>query len=58
MWDLSSPTRNGTHVPCVGRQILNHRTTRNSLFLEEKSGTLKGLFRLFEDLLLEINCGC
>ena len=26
--DLSSPTRDWTHVPCIGRQILNHRTTR------------------------------
>ena len=24
----SSPTRDGAHVPCVGRQILNHWTTR------------------------------
>ena len=28
MWDLSSPTRDRTHVPCIGRQILNHWTTR------------------------------
>ena len=28
MWNLSSPTRDGTYVPCIGRQILNHRTTR------------------------------
>ena len=28
MWDLSSPNRDGTHVPCTGRQILNHWTTR------------------------------
>ena len=26
-WDLSSPTRDQTHVPCIGRQILNHWTT-------------------------------
>ena len=24
----SSKTRDGTHVPCIGRQILNHWTTR------------------------------
>ena len=24
MWDLSSLTRDGTRVPCIGRQILNH----------------------------------
>ena len=28
MWDLSSPTRDGAHIPCIGRQILNHWTTR------------------------------
>ena len=28
MWDLSSPTRDRTHTPCIGRQSLNHRTTR------------------------------
>ena len=28
MWDLSSPTRDRTHVPCIVRQILYHWTTR------------------------------
>ena len=28
MWDLSSQTRDWTHIPSVGRQILNHGTTR------------------------------
>ena len=28
MWDLNSLTRNQTHVPCIARQILNNRTTR------------------------------
>ena len=28
MWALSSPTRDRTRVPCMGRQILNHRTTQ------------------------------
>ena len=27
-WDPSSPTRVQTHDPCIGRQILNHWTTR------------------------------
>ena len=27
-WDLSSWTEDGGCVPCVGRQILNHWTTR------------------------------
>ena len=31
-WDVeSSPTRDQTHVPCIGRQILSHWTTRNVL---------------------------
>ena len=28
MCDLSSPTRDRTRVPCIGRWILNHWTTR------------------------------
>ena len=28
MWDLSSPTRDQIHVLSIGRQILNHWTTR------------------------------
>ena len=28
MWDLSSPTRDQTHIPCIVRWILNHCTTR------------------------------
>ena len=28
MWGLSSQTRDQTHVPCIGRQILNHWTAR------------------------------
>ena len=28
----SSQTRARTHVPCIGRQILNHCTTREALF--------------------------
>ena len=27
-WDLRSLTRDGTCVPCIGRRILNHWTTR------------------------------
>ena len=26
--DFSSPTRDKTHIPCTGRQILNHWTPR------------------------------
>ena len=28
LWDFNSLTRNQTHAPCFGRQILNHWTTR------------------------------
>ena len=30
MWDLSSPTRNQTHVPCIARWILNQWNTREA----------------------------
>ena len=32
MWNLSSLTRDQTHIPCIGRQILNHWTTKKVLF--------------------------
>ena len=31
MWDLSSPTRDQTHVPCIGRWTCIHWTTRKVL---------------------------
>jgi len=31
MWNLSSPTRDQTCVPCIARHILNHWTTREVL---------------------------
>ena len=31
MWDLSSPTRDQTCVPCIPRQILNRWTTKEVL---------------------------
>ena len=31
MWDLSSLTRDGTQVPCIGRQILNNWNSREVL---------------------------
>ena len=30
IWDLSFPTRDRTRTPCIGRQSLNHWTTRKS----------------------------
>ena len=33
MWDLSSPTRDQSCVPCIASWILNHWTTRESPYL-------------------------
>ena len=33
MWHLRSPTRSGTHVPYIGRQIPNHWTARELPFM-------------------------
>ena len=27
VWDLDSQTSDGVHIPCIGRQILNHWST-------------------------------
>ena len=35
MWDIGSQTRDGTHVPCIGKQILNHRTTREVPYIRD-----------------------
>ena len=38
MWDLSSPTRDRTRIPCTGRRSLNHWTARElprCIFLKE-----------------------
>ena len=31
MWDLTSPTKDQTSVPCIAREILYHRPTREVL---------------------------
>ena len=38
VWDLSPPTRDRTHTPCIGRRSLNHWTAREvpSLIFKEK----------------------
>ena len=33
MWDLSSLIRDQTCIPCIGRQVLNHWTSKKSQFL-------------------------
>ena len=47
MWDLSSPTRDRTRVPCIGRRILYHWTTR-----EVPRCIFDGLFGYLHHLLL------
>ena len=39
MWDLSSPTRDRTHVPRIARRILNHWTAREILRIDFKVKT-------------------
>ena len=42
MWDLSSPTRDQTLTPCIGRPSLNHWTTREipKVFLNTNSNAI------------------
>ena len=47
MWNLSSPTRDGTCVPCNGRRVLNHWTTK------EVSACLILILSIFNDPLLQ-----
>ena len=48
MWDLSSPTRDQIHVPCIGRQILNHWTTREvpPLFFKKMKTMQRQMFQM------------
>ena len=45
MCDLNSLTRDRTWVPCAGRQILNHWTTRVSFFLSPHTIGCRGIFQ-------------
>ena len=48
MWDLTSPTRDQTHIPCTGQLTLNHWTTRkvpNSAFIIALGVTTHGILR-------------
>ena len=46
VWDLSSFTRDQARIPCIGRQILNHWTTRevmsNVVDLKSPDGFCRG----------------
>ena len=44
MWDLSSRTRDSTLIPCIGRQIFNHWSTRevpSVIFNSEKKFAIR-----------------
>ena len=43
LWDLQSPTRDGTHAPCIGWPSLNHWATREvpGIFFFFKSNSQK-----------------
>ena len=59
VWDLSSPTRDQTLVPCIANQILNHWTTRkvpNGLFSEAVTQNMKD-FRGYVSGYLEARSG-
>ena len=51
MWGLSSPTRDRSHTPCIGRQNLNHWTTKvvpsNYHFKAHKSVAFSTLIMLY-----------
>ena len=52
MWDLSSPTRDRTRTPCIGRRSLNHWTAREV----PKCGNLKiKWLTTSEDIILKWN---
>ena len=46
MWDISCLTRDWTHIPCIGRQILKHGTTRQVSVLYVLCQVLNEMFRL------------
>ena len=48
MWDLSSPARDRTHTPCIGKQSLNHWTTSEVPEVQLLVQVLKGIFKILE----------
>ena len=47
MWDLSSPTRDQIHTPCIGRRSLNHWITRevpSKTILTEQGWNTPGIY--------------
>ena len=55
MWDSSSLTRNQTHISYIGRQILNHWTTRDvprlGIFVPELNGRAYKQFCVCDDFM-------
>jgi len=42
MWDPSSPSRDQTCIPCIGRQILHPWATRDIPASAEEAGPVRG----------------
>ena len=55
MWDLSSPTRDQTHIPCIGNMSLIHWTIREvprTIFLKLRSDSSTPQFKAGQWFLL------
>ena len=55
MWDLSSLTRDQTHMPCIGNTRLNHWTIREvvrTIFLKLRSDSTNPQFKAGQGFLL------
>ena len=52
MWHLSSPIKDQTHIPCIGRWILNHWTTREVPILIFFKGSPEVFYYLLPNSLL------
>ena len=53
MWDLSSLTRDQTHVPCIARWIVNHWTPLVTIFLSTDLYILVSCVFMFDDTLID-----
>ena len=53
-WDLSSPTRNQAHTPCIKRQSINHWTTSRS---QNLSFMLRKFFIYFQCFMVSLFFG-
>ena len=51
-WGLSSPTRDQTGIPCIGRQIVNHWTAKEALLLHVDSYRLHRILWLTKSMVI------